>query len=314
MRSFILRRLGSALVLVLVASLLAFMLINLAPGDVARLIAEQRRGPGATSEDVAAIRHELGMDQPFVTRYLSWIWSALHGDLGVSLQTSRPIVGDLAARSQQTLVLVALAAVVTLLVAVTLAVAGTILPRPADAATRFLGLLGLSTPVFYLAALLILVFGVGLRVLPTFGFAGPATWILPAIALGVAPGGLLSRVLRLSIKRAETEPYVVTGLSKGLSRTTVLRRDVTPNVVPGSLGVLAMQVGTMIPGAVVIESVFAWQGLGLYFLDAVKFRDFPVMQSFLLVVIVVVVALNAFVDIVHGTLDPRLRRTRMVTG
>jgi peptide/nickel transport system permease protein len=177
-----------------------------------------------------------------------------------------------------------------------------------DRVGRSLALLAASMPSFYAAALLVLVLGLQLGWLPTFGRGGPETWVMPWIALALAPAGVLSRVVRVSLERAMTEPYVVTAMSKGYPRGRILVRDAVPNVAPSLLAVYATQVGLMIPGAVVVETIFAWQGVGSYFLEAVKFRDVFVLQSTLLVFVVAFVVLNALVDIAQAFLDPRVRR------
>ncbi|MFG1950318.1 ABC transporter permease [Micromonospora sp. NPDC048830] len=303
------RRLLTALFLMFLGSLTGFLLINLAPGDVTVLVAERRSGPGATSEDVARMAHELGMDRPLPVRYVDWVWHALQGDLGDSLQRNLPITPELLDRAGQTLLLVSGAAVFAGLVGGLLGMLGALYPDSwIDRIGRGLALLGASIPSFYLAALLILFFGLKLGVVPTFGLSGPASWILPWISLGTGPAGVFSRVVRVGLERAMAEPFAVTGFSKGFTRRQVLVKDALPNIGPSVLGVLATQTGQMVPGAVVIETVFAWQGVGSYFYEAVKFRDIPVLQSSLLVFLLAFVVLNTLVDIIQARLDPRIRR------
>ncbi len=302
-------RLVTAVLLMFLGSLTGFLLINLAPGNVAVLVAERRSGPGASSEDVARIAHELGMDRPLLVRYGDWVWHALQGNLGTSLQRNLPIAPELVDRAGQTLLLVGGAAVFTGLVGGLLGMLGALYPASwIDRIGRGLALLGASIPTFYLAALLILFFGLKLGIVPSFGLSGPASWILPWISLGTGPAGVFSRVVRVSLERAMAEPFAVTGLSKGFTRRQVLVKDALPNIGPSALGVLATQTGQMVPGAVVIETVFAWQGVGSYFYEAVKFRDIPVLQSSLLVFLLAFVVLNTLVDVIQARLDPRIRR------
>jgi peptide/nickel transport system permease protein len=306
---FALRRTLVALVVLWVGSLFTFLIINLAPGNVAVLVAEKRAGASATGDTIRAIERELGLDRPLLVRYADWLWQAVQGDLGVSLQRNLQVTDELAARAGDTVLLVTGAAVLALVLGAGLGLAGALWPGSLlDRIGRALALLAASIPSFYAAALLVLVLGLQLALLPTFGNAGPESWVMPWTALALAPAGVLSRVVRVSLERAMTEPYVVTAVSKGFGRRRILLRDALPNVAPSLLAVYATQVGLMIPGAVVVESIFAWQGIGSYFLDAVRFRDVFVLQSTLLVFVVAFVVLNALVDIAQAFLDPRVRR------
>jgi peptide/nickel transport system permease protein len=310
-RRFAVRRVAVAALLAVLGSFVAFILINLAPGNVAVLVAEKKAGPGATAETVRQVEQELGLDRPLIVRYGKWLSAAATGDLGQSLQQNREVTPELIRRSGETLLLVGGAALVAGLVGGSLGVLGALYPQTwVDRLGRALALVGASVPTFYLAALLILLFGLRLGLVPTFGLSGPSSWVLPWLSLGIGPAGVFSRVVRVSLERAMSEPYVSTALSKGYSRRQVLFRDAAPNVGPSVLGVLATQTGQMVPGAVVIEVVFAWQGVGSYFLDAVKFRDFPVLQSSLLVFMLAFVVLNTAVDISQAILDPRVRRAQ----
>lgn len=291
----------------LFASLLIFTLIQLAPGHVERLVAEQQAGGAATTTTVEAARRELGLDKPYPVRYLLWLTSSLHGDLGTSFRTGRPILPDLVTRSSHTLILLLLATAFAGVVGVGSALFATARPYGlVDRAIRASSIGAVSIPLFYLGAVLILVFGLKLSILPILGDSGPASWILPTIALGLAPAAIVSMVARVLLERELSNPYVVTARSRGAGRMRVVLREALPNIAPFTIATLLTQVGfNMLPGTIVAETVFAWDGLGNYFLQAILFRDFPVMQAVLLVFVAVVIGLNLLADILQTVTDPR---------
>jgi peptide/nickel transport system permease protein len=292
------------------ATILIFALIQLAPGHVERLIAEQEAGGAATTLTVQQVRQELGLDQPYPERYALWLSHSLHGDLGTSFRTGRPVFADLVDRSGQTLTLIVLAAIFAAVVGVGSALLATAHPYGlVDRAIRALAVAAISVPMFYLAAVLILVFGLQLAILPIIGDTGPASWVLPPIALGVAPAAVVSLVARVLLEREMASQYVVTARSRGASRLRVILREALPNIAPQTATTLLTQVGfQMLPGTIVAETVFAWNGIGSYFLQAVLFRDFPVMQSVLLLFVATVIVLNLLADAIQTLADPRMRR------
>jgi peptide/nickel transport system permease protein len=165
-----------------------------------------------------------------------------------------------------------------------------------------------SIPAFYLGALLVLLFAVSMKWLPAGGERGPSSWILPWITLGLAPAGVLARVMRVSLAEAMSRPYVTTALSRGGRRSSIVLRDALPNTAVPALTALGNQTGFMVVGAIIVEAVFHWPGAALYFLEAVKFRDFPVLLNCLLIFAAVFVVINTVVDILSRAVDPRLRR------
>lgn len=311
MLRLIVRRLGAATLTFGVGSVLIFLLVDLAPGDPAKLLAERRYGSKATADVVAQVRSDLGLDQSMPERYLSWIQNAFSGNFGNSFQNDRPIATDLAERAGFSAVLILSAAVVALVLGVFLVGLGAWRAGGwVDRGTQALALVGVSMPMFFLGPLLLLAFALKLRILPSIGESGPPSWVLPALTLGCSSAAIFAIVVRVLIDEAMTQQYVVTGRSVGLRPGELLIRDAVPNVAPQAATVFLTQVGfTLLPGTLVVETIFAWPGLGDYFLRAILFRDFPVMQAVLLLFVVVLIGLNLAADLLHGVLDPRVRRS-----
>lgn len=311
MLRLIARRLGAAALTFFVGSVLIFLLVDLAPGDPAKLLAERRYGSKATHEVVARVRAELGLDRSIPERYWAWIQDALSGDFGRSFQNDRPVAVDLAERVGVSSVLVLSAAVVALILGVILVGLGAWRAGGwVDRGTRAAALLGVSMPMFFLGPLLLLAFALKLAIFPSIGESGPPSWVLPALTLGCSSAAIFAIVVRVLIEDAMTQQYVVTGRSLGHRSGTLLIRDALPNVAPQAATVFLTQVGfTLLPGTLVVETVFAWPGIGDYFLRAILFRDFPVMQAVLLLFIVVLIGLNLAADLIQGALDPRVRRS-----
>ena len=307
---FIAKRARNAVLLLFLASVLCFTLVVSAPGNVAILIAELRT-PTATKEDIAKVEEELGLNKPLLERYGFWLQGALKGNLGISYKTGEDVGTALRSRLSVTATLVAGGAVVAFVLSLLVGFVGALWAhRIPDFITRGIALLGASTPSFFVGALLVYAFSVSWHLFPTFGFTGPVSWVLPWLTLGFLPAAMLSRVVRVGFEDAMAKPYVLTARSKWLSPTRILFRDALPNISPTYLNALGTQIGTMVVGAVVVEPLFAWQGLGDLFLAGVRFRDFMVVQACLLVFITFFVILNVVVDFGITLTDPRLRRQR----
>jgi peptide/nickel transport system permease protein len=292
------------------ASILIFALIQLAPGHVERLVAEQEGGGAATFKTVQAVRRELGLDKSYPERYALWLSRSLRGDFEFSFRTGRSITQDLLERSGHTFSLIVCAAAFAGLAGAGSAFLATAYSYgPVDHALRGLAIASIAIPMFYLGAILILVFGLQLALLPIIGDVGPASWILPAVTLGTGPAAIVSLVARVLLEREMGSQYVVTARSRGAGRLELLFVEALPNTVGLIVTALLTQVGfNMLPGTIVVERVFAWDGVGSYFLQAVLFRDFPVMQAVLLLFVAVVMVLSLIADTVQFLADPRLRR------
>jgi len=308
MLRYTVNRVFTAAILMVMASVFAFLIVAAFPGNVAALIAELLGG--FVSQDVVdKVAEEYRLNDPLIARYGYWVADVLNGNLGRSFRTGEEVTVELLERLRPTFALLLGGSIVTLVVAVSLGFLGALWPGGfIDRAIRAIAVVNISIPKFFLAAMLIYVFGVVLNVLPTFGFRGPESWILPAIAIGVVPGSLLSRVARVSLEDAMSRPYVTTALAKGLSRRRILFRDALPNIVPIVLTALGMDIAFMVQGALIIEPIFAWQGLGTYMVEAARFRDLPVMQASLLSFAALFILVNLTVDLVVMLVNPLQRR------
>ena len=308
MLRYTVNRVFTAAILMVMASVFAFLIVAAFPGNVAALIAELLGG--FVSQDVVdKVAEEYRLNDPLIARYGYWVADVLNGDLGRSFRSGEEVTVELLERLRPTFTLLLGGSIVTLVVAVALGFLGALWPGGfIDRAIRAIAVVNISIPKFFLAAMLIYVFGVVLNVLPTFGFRGPESWILPAIAIGVVPGSLLSRVARVSLEDAMSRPYVTTALAKGLSRRRILFRDALPNIVPIVLTALGTDIAFMVQGALIIEPIFAWQGLGTYMVEAARFRDLPVMQASLLSFAALFILVNLTVDLVVMVVNPLQRR------
>jgi ABC-type dipeptide/oligopeptide/nickel transport system permease component len=303
------------LLTLLLVSILSYLLIAIAPGDVAQQIARRRAGGLAGPGEVARLRAELGLDDPLPVQYWRWLTGVLSGDLGVSLRTGVPITQELGPRVGLTLVLTLGGTVLAFAIGLALAALGALHPgRALDRLTRGGALLFVSVPSFFVGSLLILVFALQLGWVPAVGEDGPKTWILPCLALALPAAGVICRVVRTQLARAMASPYATTAYSRGASRREVLVDDALRNVAGPALAVALTQVGFMLIGTVTIEVVFGWKGVGDYFIHAVEFRDIPVLQATLLVFAACFVAISALADAVQAAIDPRIRHPRATTS
>jgi len=308
----VLRRAASAVPLLLLVSLGAFSLVALLPGDPAAAIA----GEAASPEQVAALRQRLGLDEPFVVRYLSWLGNVLSGDLGQSAITGHSITDEVARRAPVT----ASVAVGTLLVVLVLGLPigllqGIYAGRLVDRAGLLTTAVGLGVPNFWLATILVGVFAVQLRLLPATGYAplseGFGAWaehiVMPSVTLGVFAAAEVARQLRTGILHANEQAYVRTAWAKGMPPRRVIGKHILKNASAPAITVLGIRLGHLLSGAVIVETIFGLPGLGKYAIDAIFNRDFPVIQAIVLVSAAIVLVANLLVDIVYGALNPKVR-------
>ena len=311
MQKLLLRRALLAIGLVLAASAAIFALISAAPGNVAALIAERAAGPGADAQMIARIADELGLNDPLPMRYGAWLMDALTGDFGVSLRTGKPIAEEFAKRIPITGALLAGGGVIALLLSLGMGLLGAASNGgPVDKGLHGLSLVGASTPNFFVAAMLVIVFSVWLGLVPTFGVRGFSGWVLPWLTIALFPACVLARVVRVNLQEIMARPYATTGFAKGYSRGGVLVREALPNIAVPFITTFGAQFTLMIIGSIVVETVFALRGVGSFFIDAIRFRDFIGMQASLLLFVVFFVAVNFIADLICLLIDPRLRRAK----
>ena len=309
MWSLVARRAAVAALLILAASALTFALVSAAPGNVAALIAERMAGPNASAELVERIATDLGLNDPLPVRYTRWLGDAARGDFGVSLRSGKPLSVEFAERIPVTALLLVGGGTLAFAVSLLFGIAGAISNGgTVDNLLRAISLLGASTPNFFVAAILVITFAVTLNWLPSFGGGDPMSWILPWVTASVLPASILSRVVRVNLQDAMSRPYATTGFAKGLTRTGVIVQEALPTIAVPFLTTFGAQFALMMVASVVIETVFALRGIGAFFIEVIRFRDFISMQAILLLFVVFFVVTNLIVDIVCMLIDPRIRK------
>lgn len=308
---FLLRRgVGFALTL-LAASVIVFGVMNVLPGDPALSIL----GLDSTEDARAALRAELGLDAPVVTRYLAWIAGAVQGDFGKSYAYGAPVSELIAERLPVTVPLALFGMALTVALALFLGVAAAANHgRPGDWAIMLASQLGVATPAFWLAMLLVLLFAVSLRWLPPGGFPGWSdpvaalrALILPTVSLALVQSAVLARVTRSSTLEAMRLDFVRTARAAGLSRRRVLWRHVLPNALAPIVTIVGMQFAGLVTGAIVIENVFYLPGLGRLIFQAISNRDLFTVQALVMMFAAIVVTANFLVDVAYVLIDPRLK-------
>jgi peptide/nickel transport system permease protein len=311
MTRMFLRRAALAVLLMLAATALTFALVTAAPGNVAALIAERAAGAGADGDMIKRIADDLGLNDPLPLRYVRWLGDALSGDFGTSLRTGKTMSSEFAERVPVTAMLLVGGGTLAFFLALGLGLWGAVSNGGfIDRLLHGFALVGASTPNFFVAAMLVIVFAVGLRWVPSFGVSGPASWLLPWITIALFPASVLARVVRVNLQDAMSRPFATTGFAKGLSRRDVLLREALPNIAIPFITTFGAQFTLMIIGAIVVERVFGLNGVGAFFIEAIRFRDFVGMQAVLTLFVVFFVTVNLLVDLIAMLADPRLRRAR----
>ena len=312
MIGIVVRRLGSALPIMLIVSLLTFGMIHLIPGDPAIAIA----GLSATPEQIANIRHDLGLDQPILGQLWRWYANLAIGDLGRSLLLGQPVVHVMLQRLPVTLALSAYALILTLLVGLISGIAAALRQNTwVDQAAMIFAMLGISLPNFYLGLLMIILFAVDLRWLPTGGYiafsADPLGWLatstMPAISQALLLAGLLARITRSTMLEVLRQDYIRTARAKGLPNRRVVLKHALANALIPITTVVGIIVSLLISGSVVTETLFSIPGVGQVLTQAVLNRDYPMVQGGLLITTALLVLVNILVDLCYALLDPRVR-------
>lgn len=300
---FVIRRLLQAVPVLVGVSLAVFLMTHLVPGDPAELIVGQQ----ATAEDVRNVREALGLDRPLPVQYISFLEKAVVGDFGRSFRTGRPVIEEIGGRYLNTLILGSVALSLAALIGVVTGVMSGVRRQSLfDNATLLWSILSVSTPTFFLGILLLLIFGVWLSWLPLSGFSSWQHLILPAITLGAASAAVISRVMRSSLLEVLEKPYVRTARAKGLTESVVIWRHAVRNALTPVVTVVGLQLGYLLGGAVVTETVFAWPGIGRLLVQSILARDLPVVQASVLVVAVTFILVNIITDLIAGLLDPKV--------
>ena len=304
MRRYVLQRLGQSAVTLLGVSVLVFVILRVLPGDPARMLLPD----GAPESAVTELNRQLGLREPFIVQYGLFLESVARGDFGQSFQYRAPALRVVLERLPATIQLTLAAMLITIAAGVSLGIFTAVRRGTRyDVAGTIVAVLGQSLPNFWLGIMLILLFGVALRWLPTSGFSGWTSLVLPAITLAAFPMALVARLTRSSMLEILHRDYIRTGRAKGLAEGNVVFRHALRNAAIPVLTVIGLQIGALLGGAVITESVFAWPGMGKLIVDAIFFRDFPVVQTVLILSATVFVVINLAVDLLYTVIDPRIR-------
>lgn len=311
MAYMILKKVLSIIPLLLLVSVILFVLINLLPGDAAMGMVTE----GASEDYVNRVRAEMGLDKPPVTRYFDWLIGIFRGDLGKSLISNQLVSVKIAQRLPVTLEITFIAMVISILIAVPLGILSAVRRGSIfDTIGSFVSMLGIAMPPFWLGMLLVLLFSVTLNALPASGFVSFAQdpmqnlrcVIMPAASIGVAFAATVMRQTRSALLEVMQQDYVTTAYAKGLKGRVVIWKHALRNALIPVVTVITMQIGRLIGGAVVTETVFALPGIGREIVDAILSRDYPVVMGMILVVAALVVVTNTLVDVLYILIDPRI--------
>jgi len=304
-RRYIAARLATAVLVILGVSVVSFFLTFLT-GDPAEIMLP----PGATAAQIEKFRAEWGFDDPLIVQYWRFLKRAVHGDFGISLRHGQQSLPLIAARLPATFQLTVTAMLLAIALAVPLGVlAATHRGGPIDLLAMAVALVGQSVPNFWLAIMMILLFAVSWGLLPTSGRGGVAHVVMPAAAIAINLMALLTRLVRSTMIEMLSEDYVRTARAKGLRELFVTSRHALPNAMIPLVTVVGLQFGYILGGAVVIETIFTWPGVGLFTIQAILNRDYPVVQASVFILATAVVLINLAVDLLYVWLDPRIRVT-----
>ena len=336
MLRFIVQRLGQTVIVLFVVSLIVFSLVHLTPGDPVDAVFS---GQNVTAQQKDEYRHQLGLDKSLPQQYLPFAGGAVRGDLGTSLRSGRPVWSMIATTLPATLELVLAALVIAIVIAVPVAIVSALRQGSVwDRTGSFAALFGISMPSFWLGMMLILVFSVSLHLFPASGrlsidtglsqlsglllldsalqgnwqafVSGLQHLALPALTLGAAIAATLTRILRSGLLEVKDQDYVEALWARGLSFWQVLRHMMR-NALPATVIVMGVRIGVLLGGAIVVETVFSWPGMGRLIVDSIRSRDYPVVQGAVLAMAVVFVLFNLATDLLHGWLDPRVKHTKV---
>jgi peptide/nickel transport system permease protein/oligopeptide transport system permease protein len=304
MRTYVLRRVLHSLLTLFGVSLVVFGILRVLPGDPAKMMLPE----GASNAQVEQLRKQLGLEEPLYVQYGVFLTSIVRGNFGNSFQFNAPAGDVVGERVWPTLHLALAAFSLTVILGVPAGMLAAARHRTVlDYGSIFLAALGQSLPNFWLGIMMILLFGVTLGWLPTSGYEGPLYLVLPAITLAAYPTALVARLTRSSMLEVLGREYIRTARSKGLSERTVIAIHAVKNASIPVVTILGLQIGVLLGGAVITESVFAWPGIGKLAVDSIFRRDFPVIQVVLILAAAVFIVINLLVDLMYTVLDPRIR-------
>ena len=311
MAKYIAKRLLMLVPVLLGISLVVLLLIDVTPGDPARMML----GARASQEEVDALREELGLNDPLPVRYVRFLWGVVHGDFGTSLMTKRPVAEEMIERFPYTLTLVAIGTVFSVILGIPIGIFAATHQRTwKDNAAIFLALIAVSMPSFWFALMLIRFFGVQLRWLPLSGVATWKGWVLPCVAMALGLTAIIARQMRSDMLEVLRQDYVTTAKAKGLTNRKVIYRHALKNATIPVIMVIGGIFGSSLGGSLITEVIYSIPGLGQYIMTALNNRDYPVIQSGILIISSLFAVIILLVDVIFALVDPRIRLQYMGKG
>ncbi|MCH7767515.1 MAG: ABC transporter permease [Nitrospinae bacterium] len=304
MRRYVLRRIGLLVPVVLGVVTVVFLIVHLIPGDPVEIML----GEQALAVDREALRHEMGLDKPIHLQYVAFLKGLVRGDLGQSLHTKQPVLTSIARRLPATIELAAAAMAVALLLAIPLGLLAAYKKDSlVDQGSMVFALLGISMPNFWLGPLLIIVFSLKLGWFPVSGRGSLAHVVLPAITLGTAMAAILTRMTRASMLDVIQSDYITTARAKGVRESLVVLKHAFRNALIPVVTIVGLQIGSLLAGSIITETIFAWPGIGRLTIQAINARDYPLVQGCVLIIALGYVLVNFATDLLYGLIDPRIR-------
>jgi peptide/nickel transport system permease protein len=304
MARYLIRRLLLTIPVILGVATLVFALIHLVPGDPALAML----GEAAPQAEVLKLRHALGLDQPLLTQYRTYMTGLARGNLGTSFRYNAPVTAQIRDKFPNTATLAVAAMLFAILFAIPLGIVAAVFRGTAiDHAAMTIALIGISMPNFWLGPLLAIVFSVRLGWLPVSGTGGLSHLILPAVTLGAALSAILARMTRASLLEELRELYVLAARARGVSGVRAVVRHAFRNSLIPIVTIIGLQFGAVLTGTIITETIFAWPGIGRLLIQAISFRDYPLVQGCILFISITYVAMNLLTDLTYGFLDPRIR-------
>lgn len=306
----ILLRVGQIVIVLLGISFITFCLVMLAPGDPVRQMIAGNEDIVVSQMEIEALRHELGLDKPFLFQYLDWLGRALQGNLGFSYMVKKPVIEELMSCLPATIILAAASSVFMLLVAVPAGIYAAVKQNGLfDYLVRGFTFIGVSVPNFWMGLMLLWIFGLKLGWLPIVGGrVGVENLILPALTLGIVMAAKYTRQVRGAVLEELKQDYVIGARARGMSESHILWKEVLPNAMLPLITLLGLSFGNLLGGAAVVEIVFSWPGLGYLAVQSIIYRDFQLVQGIVLWIALMYMVINLLVDFSYHHLDPRLRK------
>lgn len=304
MLKYVLKKLAFTVLVLVGAATCAFILVRAIPGDTAEALA----GPQASAEDVENLRHAMNLDAPYIEQYVQYMKGLLHGDLGQSYRNNKPVFEIIASAWPATLQLAACSMLVAVLLGVPIGIFAAVKRGSiGDTIAMIVSFIGVSMPSFWLALLLIIQFSVNHEWLPFYGRSGPASFVLPALTLGLGVAANIARLTRTSMLEILGQDYIRTARGKGVQNQRVIWLHALRNAAVPVITIIGLQFGVLLGGQVVTETVFSWPGVGRMIVDALDSRDYQIVQGGILILSCTFAIINLLTDLLYAVLDPRIR-------